>query len=353
MGLPNINILFATKAATAITRSQKGVVSIILRDENAKGAHVLTSNLQIPSELSKENKDYVDRTFLGYITPPKKVLLFVIGLADELNAALTYFETQKFDYLVGSHDITIEECQTIATWIKTQYTNGNIFKAVLPHIVSDSELIINFTTNDNKLGDKIYSAEEYCSRIAGLIAGTPMTISCTYAPLAELTDTERLNKSDMDTAIDAGKFILYHDGEKVKVGRGINSLTTTTSSKSEIYKKIKIVEAIHMITNDIKKTMQDSYIGKYSNSYDSKCLLISAIKGYFLGLEQEGILASGTSTIGIDMVAQENYLISRGVNTEDMSENEIKNANTGDKVFLSASLSILDAIEDIDLNITI
>lgn len=353
MGLPNINVLFSTKAATAITRSQKGVVAIILRDENSKGSHILTSNLQIPSGLSKENKDYVDRTFLGYITPPRKVLLFVAGLEDELNAALTYFETQKFDYLVGPHDITPTESQTIATWIKTQNNNGNMFKAVLPKIASDSELIVNFATDNNKLGEDTFTAEEYCSRIAGLIAGTPMTISCTYAPLAELTDVERLNKADMDAAIDAGKFILMHDGEKVKVGRGINSLTTTTESKGDVYKKIKIVEAIHMITNDIKKTMQDSYIGKYSNSYDNKCLLISAIKGYFLGLEQEGILASGTSTIGIDIVAQENYLISKGVNTEEMSEDEIKNANTGDKVFLTATLSILDAIEDIDLNITI
>ena len=53
------------------------------------------------------------------------------------------------------------------------------------------------------------------------------------------------------------------------------------------------------------------------------------------------------------MVAQENYLISIGIKTDDMSEDDIKNANTGDKVFLVASISILDAIEDIDLKITI
>lgn len=353
MGLPNINITFATKAATAITRSQKGVVAIILKDDNAKGAHILTNNLKIPSGLSKDNKDYVDRTFLGYITPPKKVLLFVIGLEDELNEALTYFETQKFDYLVGPREIDTSECQTIATWIKLQNINGNMFKAVLPKIASDSELIINFDTDNNKIGEDTFTAEEYCSRIAGLIAGTPMTISCTYAPLAELTDVNRLNKTDMDVAIDAGKFILFHDGEKVKVGRGVNSLVTTTEGKGDAYKKIKIVEAIHMIYSDIKKTMQDSYIGKYANSYDNKCLLITAIKGYFLGLEQDGILTAGTSSIGIDLEAQENYLISKGIDTEEMSEDDIKNANTGDKVFLTANLTILDAIEDIELGITI
>jgi hypothetical protein len=35
MGLPNINIEFKTAAATAIERSQKGVVGIILLDAGA------------------------------------------------------------------------------------------------------------------------------------------------------------------------------------------------------------------------------------------------------------------------------------------------------------------------------
>ena len=46
-------------------------------------------------------------------------------------------------------------------------------------------------------------------------------------------------------------------------------------------------------------------------------------------------------------------LQSTGVDTSKLSEQEIKEANTGDKVFLQASIQILDAIEDINLNITI
>ncbi len=79
-----------------------------------------------------------------------------------------------------------------------------------------------------------------------------MTISCTYAPLNELSDITRLTKSEADAAIEAGKFIFVHDGEKVKVGRGINSFVTTTDGKGEAYKKIKIVEAIDMINQVYK-----------------------------------------------------------------------------------------------------
>ena len=180
-----------------------------------------------------------------------------------------------------------------------------------------------------------------------------MTISCTYAPLAEVSDIVRLTRAEMDAAINAGKFILFHDGEKVKVGRGVNSLQTTTQDKGDAWKKIKLVEVMDMIQTDIRTTAQDSYIGKYANSYDNKCLLISAIKGYLTSLEQAGILRAGSSSVGIDTAAQEAYLQSTGVDTSKLSEQEIKEANTGDKVFLQASIQILDAIEDINLNITI
>lgn len=356
MGLPNINIAFKTQAISAIKRSQKGIVAVILKDAaaDAKGPHVMTNATQIPTELGSVNRKYLEQAFMGYVNPPRKVIAYVLeDSATDLSAALAFFETQTFDYLVGPPDCSSEQASEIATWIKNQRANDFTPKAVLPNINADSEAIINFTTSGIKVGKDEYTTAGYCARIAGLIAGTPMAISCTYAPLPEVTDVTRLTKEQMDAAIDNGEFIIFHDGEKVKVGRGVNSLITTTQDKGEIFKKIKIVEAIDMIKNDIKITAQDNYIGKYANSYDNKCLLITAIRGYFEQLELEGILQAGSSYVGIDLAAQEAYLKSIGIDTSEMTEQEIKEANTGDKVFLAASIKILDAIEDINLEIVI
>lgn len=356
MGLPNINIEFKTQAISAVKRSAKGTVAIILKDAavGTKGARVLTSSTQIPEALGAANKKYVAQAFLGYVNAPRKVLLYVLEpTAENLSEALNYFATQSFDYLVGPQDCSATEATEMATWVASQRANDFTPKAVLPDKAADSEAIVNFTTDDVKLGEENFTTAEYCARIAGLIAGTPMTISCTYAPLPEVTDVKRLTKEEMDLAIDAGEFIIFHDGEKVKVGRGVNSLQTTTQDKGEIFKKIKIVEAVDMIKNDIKMTAQDNYIGKYANSYDNKCLLITAIGGYFTQLELEGILQPGSSVVEIDMDAQEAYLQSVGTDTSEMTEQEIKEANTADKVFLKASIKILDAIEDIDLKIAI
>lgn len=353
MGLPNIEIKFKTQAASAISRSQKGAVSIIIRDGSNNGHHVLTGTHQIPSDLSVENKNYIARTFIGYINPPRKVILYVLPEDGIITDALSFLETQLYDYLVGPPDVDTEECNHIANFVKKQRQDGNTPKAVLPNTASDTEAVVNFTTTKIKVGNIEYDTAQYCSRIAGLIAGTPMTISCTNAVLPEVIDVERLNKEEADVAIDEGQFILFHDGEKVKVGRGVNSLVTTTQEKGEQFKKIKIVEAIDMIKSDIKKTAQDNYIGKYSNSYDNKCLLISAIKGYFISLELDGILERYTSAVEFDLGALESYLLDRGVNTESMDEMQIKTATTGDEVFLTARISILDAIEEIKLNITV
>lgn len=357
MGLPNINIEFKTQAISAIKRSAKGIVAIILKDaeEGVQGAHTLINNTKIPAGLDVTNKDYINQAFMGYINVPRKILLYVLPkTGDNLSEALNYFATQVFDYIVAPPDCSPAEASEIVAWVKSMREENDFTpKAVLPDIVADSEAIINFTTNDIKVKDKEYETSGYCARIAGLIAGTPMTVSCTYAPLTEVTDVKRLSKDQMDEAIDNGEFIIFHDGEKVKVGRGINSLKTTTQDKGDIFKKIKIVEAVDMIKNDIKITAQDSYIGKYANSYDNKCLLMTAISGYFTQLELDGILQSGVSSVGIDMEAQEAYLQSVGKDTSEMTEQEIKEANTSDKVFLKASVKILDAIEDINLGIVI
>lgn len=355
MGLPNINIAFKSQAASAVKRSEKGIVALIVKDSKNNGPLALTGAAQIPAALGTGNQDYIRRAFTGYVNPPRKVLCYVLPTAAEnLNDALAWLATQTFDYLAGPPDITEAECSAIAEWVKGRRANDHaVCKAVLPDTAADSEAVVNFSAGGIKADGSTHTAGQYASRIAGLIAGTPMTISCTYAPLSEVSDITRQTREEMDAAVDAGKLILLHDGVKVKVARGVNSLQTLTEDKGELFKKIKLVEAMDMIQADIRMTAQDTYIGRYANSYDNKCLLITAVKGYLTTLEQGGILEAGKSTVGIDTAAQEAYLQSTGVDTSVMSEQEIKEANTGDKVFLTASIKILDAIEDITLNIVI
>jgi Phage tail sheath protein. len=375
MGAPSINISFIEKAISAITRGERGIVMLLVKDALAAPAvnpATVVLESDIPNTFSDATKEQIKLALIGYVNTPKKVLVYGMGIANNADAAaikagydaaLLAIETIKFDYLAIPTVQTDGKAQDIATWVKTmRTTKKKKIKAVLPNTEADNEGVVNYSIDKNVKTDStkaadgtitkvdtIYTAEQYCSRIAGLIAGTPLTISCTNAPLGELSDCTRLN--DIDTPVDEGKFITFWDGEKVKVVRGVNSFVTTTEGKGDSFKKIKIVEAMDMINDDITKTAQDNYLGKYANSYNNKCILMTAISGYFMQLLKDGIISS--YLVDIDIAAQTSYLQLKGIDTSEMTEDEIRVADTGSKVFLTGNVKILDAIEDIAMPIYI
>ncbi len=199
-------------------------------------------------------------------------------------------------------------------------------KAVLPDCTADTEGVINFVNKVIRTKTKTYTTAQYCGRIAGVIAGTPMTIACTYAPLPEVIGCDVWTKEEMDTMTDAGKLFFFFDGEKVKLGRGINSLVTTVQGKGASFQKIKLVDLMDMMYDDIRTTAQDHYLGKYAN----RCLLVTAIQR---NLDQHGKYTK-------EQLA-------------DMSEMDIKMANIGSNVFIAVDASFLDVMEDVTIAVNI
>ena len=229
MGLPNIIIEFKTKASTAIKRGERGVVAVMVIEKSNHGVTKIEDKTQVPADLTAANKEYVERAFEGGKAPIKHVLLI---RTDTVENALAKLETIKFDYLAAPPAVAEEDAQKIATQIKTMRDSKRMkVKAVLPNIAADHEGIINFTTSDIVVGDKTYTAGQYCSRIAGILAGTPLNVSSTYFVLSEVDDVPKFTRSEMNEKIDSGEFVLFHDGEKVKIGREVNSLKDVNGLK--------------------------------------------------------------------------------------------------------------------------
>lgn len=351
MGLPSIDISFQTAAQLTIAMGDKGYVGVIVRDTTQTGAHRLTRATKIPAELSEENRAYLERAFAGYVNPPKAVYVYVTGEEDtNLAQALAYFATQEVDYLVGPPDLTSEEAQAMVMWLKEVRAAHSHIKLVLPKTVADYDPVINFDADGMTDGKNSFTKAQYCSRIAGVIAGTPWTMSATYAPLPELTDITRLDKETADAAIDAGKLILIHDGRQVKIARAVNSLTTTSRDHGPIFQKIKALEVIDRVDADFRATIEDTFIGKFANTYDNRMLLVTAGRSYFQTLEAAGILLEGGSSLDIDTEAVRDYLGDAG---EEMSDDELRHADTGSHVFLVGKFTIVDAIEDVTMHITV
>lgn len=373
---PSISIAFIEKAASAITRGARGIVMLVLRDSSITtipDKRTIRDVSEVPTTYSTANQQYIKDALKGYTTAPLKVLVYTMPVkgnddtaedeAAKYTAMFAYLETVQFQWLAIPTVDTDGKTSDVVSWVKSQRNNNdNMVKAVLPDADSaDTEGIIDWTVSLYTVSDSSrteITPEEATPRIAGLLAGTGLTISATYAPLKDYDDVERLTKSERDTAVGAGKLIAFWDGEKVKLDRAVTSLTTTTDTKGDSFKKIKLVENMDMIKTDIKKTIEDDYIGKYANSYDNKCLLITAINGYFMQLANDGIIEAGTCEIDID--SQRAYLISKGkkvvidgeeIDPEDLTDDQVKVANTDSHVFLKSNVTLLDAIEDVSIKI--
>ena len=378
LGMPTVVVKFIEAGIEAIQRSQRGIVALILEDTKqvidklatkTNGHEVLPNPFlvytvdDIPEELSDKNKDYILKALKGYNKPPLKIVVYMMQQggdktgADRFQEPLKAMLTERFDYLAIP---TIETAQLeyVATWVKTARENKfKKIKVVLPGSNADYEGVINFGNTKVFTADREYKPAEYTARIAGLVAGTNMTQSATYAPLAEVIDCDRHTQDEMDAMVNEGKFFIWYDGEKFKMSRAMNSLVTTSQGKLEGYQTIKIVDIMDMIYDDIRKTAQDSYIGKYTNDYENKCLLISAILGYFKQLENERLLQKDYSICEIDCEAVRTYQLSHGLFTKEelakMSDDEVKKLDTKKIVFLKAKVRPLDAMEDIQLPINI
>lgn len=369
MGLPEIKITFEELGISAIRRGEKGTVAVVLYDKksasNLKDLYTMTNARDIPEGLSEYNKDQIQKIWLGYVTSPRKVHVLIeeekegVNKGDLKHGAFNLLETLDFDILTVP-GVAQAQVEPLIGFVKSLNENGNKgVIAVLPNAKADSEYIVNFTTPVITTDTKTYETTDYCSRIAGIIAGTPLQISCTYVPLKEVVACTNYKKEELDQKIEDGQLVLFNDGKKVKIARGVNSLTTKVQNKREGFTKIKLVQLMNLIRTDIKRAAEDNYLGKYANSYDNKILLCSAIGGYFKELEREGLAEKGQSYCRINVEAQRNYLESTGYKTTDgrgpdmWEELDILYGDTDDKVFLKARVKLLDAIEEITLPIEI
>lgn len=352
IGLPNIFINFKTAGSTVITRGQRGIVALIIKDALHNGANIYTDPSQVPIDFSAYNLAQINLAWIGGSQPPFMVIVYAEPLAAaDYVAAETYLETVSWDY-VAIPGITSPDALLVATWIKALRDTKDIkVKAILPNTASDHEGIINFATDNIMVGVTNYAAKDYCSRIAGIMAGTPLQMSATYTVLPEVTSCPSLTVTQFNTQIALGQLLLMNDGIKIKLARAVNSLQTTTTTKSDSFKKIKIVDIMDQIHDDIKTIANDSYIGKVPNVYDNKVLLISAIQVYMDGLIGSQ-LVDKNPIIGIDMVSQKSYLTGIGINLTTLTDQQIKEYNTGDGVFIGGTIKIIDAMENIQLNIS-
>ena len=342
MGLPEIFISFQTAAVSAITRSARGVLAVAVKDATEGGAAeaAYKSLAEVPEDkFSPENYRLLK---LAFLAAPTKV--WVLRVGEDAEKTYQALERLRFDWLAAPG---LDDAR-VMSFIKTLRNGGRGVKAVVANATApDCEGIVNLCVSGLTLEDGTMEAKDYAVRVAALLAALPLTRSATYVTLPEVVGCDDVEEPD--EAVDAGKLIIVPGREGYRLGRAVNSLTTLTPDKAAPFQKIKIVEGIDLIRTDISKAFEDGYVGKVLNDYDNKLLLVTAINAYLKGLEGDVLDKTADNRCFVSLSGQKTYLEAQGTDTSDMAEADILRANTGSQVFLEASLTFCDAMEDLSL----
>ncbi len=367
IGLPNIDIIFIQKAVSAIERSQRGTAVVILKDDTQKdaGYDIYKFGADITNKkYSAENVELLKRCF--YVSVNKVVVVHMPTTTTEFADVKAVLDRVKYNWACT----TVKEWQTELTSYtlsRNTISKGRKVKCLVANVaVANDKHIVNMKGEfvhevDAEVGTNVKMID-YLPRLVSILANLPMNRSITYYELEDLDYVDNSYITVEETAdswTDKGWLLLINDDEDnvVRVGRGVNTLTTFTSTDSEDMRKIIIVESMDLILEDIYTTFKKYYVGKYKNYLDNQYLFISSINSYFKTLTKvangEILDPNFDNKAEIDVEAQRNAWLGIGkTEAEDWGEDEVKEMSFKSTVFLAGDIKILDAIEDLSFQIT-
>ena len=353
MGLPSIAVNFKKLADTAVIRSERGVLAIVIKD-----ATDTTFSYKIYGSLAEvDEDDYTAANYksisLAFLAGPYKVIVVRVGSSDTITAVTPILDNLSFDW-VCSNVSTFHA--GLVTYVGTVNTAGRMrkIKAVVAGQSSADDMhvvnVSNTTVTEAANAPTTTAIDAYLPRIAGILAACPLTESVTSRALDDLVDCSAV--STIDTVIDAGNLCLYREDNAIRIARGVNTLKTLGTTYTADMKKITVVEVMDLLQQDIIRVFKESYLGKVRNTADNQGNLVAAILGYMRDLVAEGVLdAAGENAVAVDTNAIKAAWAAAGKDVSDWTDAKAKATPYGSYVYLTATCRIIDAMEDLVMDI--
>ena len=297
--IPAAYINLVTNTPLSITAGDRGTVALAqelsVGDDGAI-YRITATEANYPENATAADKKLANLALLG----AKTVLLYKLPpnhTDDHVEAMLAKLKTEDanvivYPYLKSTTSASTAQ-QTIANWVKAmQEEEGKNITAVLTNYVADSQYVINNVQGVTLSDGSTLTAAETGAWIGGVTAGAKITESNTARKFVGAIDvTPRMTKTEMETAIKAGKLILTVDkSQNVTVVADVNSLTSTTQTLGDIMKQNRSVRTACGIREDIGTVWDSNIKGKYNNNDEGRSIFKSALVEYFADLERRGAI---------------------------------------------------------------
>ena len=347
--LPVIDIKFKQLANTLVKRSERAIACLIINDEKQTEKLIKYKSLK---ELDKDKAKYNAKN-LKAITDCMEygVKEMYIVNAEDIEKSLDLIEENiKTAWIATIVDDTTAD---LVNFVKEHEEKGKTYKAVVYKGENlDSKHIVNLINEYIYVKDEKLAGNEYIPSLLGIIATSNVERGVTYRTCNKLSRVDE--PSDIDAELKKGNLVLINDENVVKIGLGINTLTTFNESNSEDMRYIDIVEAMDLMKDDITNLFKSDYVGKVKNKLDNQILFISAINTYFNSLAKQDILDPEYKNYAdINIEAQRQAWVGVKPEAESWSDAEIKIKTFKRNVYLKADIKILGAMENLVFDIAI
>jgi len=165
---------------------------------------------------------------------------------------------------------------------------GVKFQAVLYRHPADHEGVVNVK---NAVNDEGESAASLVYWVTGLMAGTKVGQSAMNTVYdGEYSIDAGLTQAQLEEAMEAGEFTMHRVNEDMRVLNDVNSLTTFTEDKGEIFRQNQTIRVIDAIATEISSIFGTRYIGKVANNAAGRVSLWSDIVKLMRELERIGAI---------------------------------------------------------------
>lgn len=196
---------------------------------------------------------------------------------------------------------------------------GIKFQSVTYRTAADFEGCVNVK---NKTTDKNESEASLVYWVTGLVAGTAVNKSATNKVYdGEFTVDVDYTQTQLESAIDAGEFMLHQVGSEMRVLADINSLVTISDEKGDVFKENQTIRVIDQIANDIATLFNEKYLGVVPND------------------------ASGRISLWTDIVKHHRQLQDiRAIENFDSSDVTVEQGDTKKSVVVGDAITVINAM---------
>lgn len=183
-------------------------------------------------------------------------------------------------------------------------TIGSKCQLVAWQAASDYEGVIGvWNTTTHKSIQSIDTAA-LCYWVAGAEASTPINRSLANVQYdGELTVDTNYTQAELEDAITAGKLMLHNVNGNVRVLEDVNSLTTLTEVKTDVFQNNQTIRVCDYVANEVAEIFANRYYGQTPNDESGRASLWNDIVKMLSQLED---------LRAIEAIESENVTIAKG-----------------------------------------